>query len=99
MQLVKRANRNRVNIIQIHNSEKLEIFELNINKADVVLVDAPCSGLGVLRRNPAAKWHMDLNRIKSLALLQQKIIKKNAPLVKKRRSISLCNLLYFKTRK
>ena len=82
-QLVKRANRNRVNIIQTHSSEKLEIFELNMNKADVVLVDAPCSGLGVLRRNPAAKWHMNLNKIESLAFLQQKIIKKNAPLVKK----------------
>jgi len=82
-QLVKRANRNRVNIIQTHSSKKLEIFELNINKADVVLVDAPCSGLGVLRRNPAAKWHMDLNKIVSLAFIQQKIIKKNAPLVKK----------------
>ena len=94
-QLVKRANRNRVNIIQTHSSEKLEIFELNMNKADVVLVDAPCSGLGVLRRNPAAKWHMDLNRIESLAFLQQKIIKKNAPLVKKGGALvySTCSIL------
>ena len=82
-QLVKRANRNRINIIQTHSSEKPEIFELNINRSDVVLVDVPCSGLGVLRRNPATKWHMDPNRIRSLVLLQQKIIRKNAPLVKK----------------
>ena len=81
-QLVKRAHRNRVNIIQTHSSEELEVFELNVNKADVVLIDAPCSGLGILRRNPVAKWHIDLNRIEALSVLQQKIIRKNAPLVK-----------------
>ena len=51
--------------------------------ADLVLIDAPCSGLGVLRRNPATKWHMDTQRIEELIRLQQEILQKHAPLVKK----------------
>ena len=45
-------------------------------------IDAPCSGLGVLKRNPAAKWQMNPERIGSLEQLQQQILEKNAVLVK-----------------
>jgi 16S rRNA (cytosine967-C5)-methyltransferase len=37
------------------------------NKADRILIDAPCSGLGVLKRNPDAKWKLQpefLDRIR-----------------------------------
>jgi 16S rRNA (cytosine967-C5)-methyltransferase len=50
--------------------------------ADIVLIDAPCSGLGVLKRNPAAKWQMNPERIEALKQLQQQILEKNAVLVK-----------------
>ena len=39
-----------------------------------VLVDAPCSGLGVLRRRPDARWRKKPEEIKELAALQQKIL-------------------------
>ncbi|MBI3019563.1 MAG: 16S rRNA (cytosine(967)-C(5))-methyltransferase RsmB [Deltaproteobacteria bacterium] len=43
---------------------------------DRVLVDAPCSALGVLRRRPEAKWNRTLDQIKSLADLQLSLLLK-----------------------
>jgi 16S rRNA (cytosine967-C5)-methyltransferase len=41
---------------------------------DLVLVDAPCSGLGVLRRRPDARWRKKEEEIKELAALQNEIL-------------------------
>ena len=41
---------------------------------DRVLLDAPCSGLGVLRRHPEAKWRRTLDDVKSLAALQARLL-------------------------
>ncbi len=41
---------------------------------DRVLVDAPCSGLGVIRRNPEGKWWKSLDDLKHLAVSQQQIL-------------------------
>ena len=49
---------------------------------DRVLLDAPCSGLGVLRRNPEGRWNKSPVNIRELAELQQLILKNVAPLVK-----------------
>lgn len=46
-----------------------------------VLVDAPCSNSGVLRRKPDAKWNWSEKKLKSLASLQAEILDKCAPLV------------------
>ncbi|MCL2338065.1 MAG: 16S rRNA (cytosine(967)-C(5))-methyltransferase RsmB [Firmicutes bacterium] len=43
-------------------------------QADYVLVDAPCSGLGVLRRRPEARWRKEEAQIKELAALQEQIL-------------------------
>ncbi len=50
---------------------------------DKILIDAPCSGLGVLRRKPEAKYTKTKNDIASLAALQLKILQALAPLLKK----------------
>jgi 16S rRNA (cytosine967-C5)-methyltransferase len=50
-------------------------------KIDRVLVDAPCSGLGTLRRNPDLKWRQSPAAIGELALKQQKILAAAATLV------------------
>lgn len=47
-----------------------------------VLVDAPCSGLGVLRRNPESRWNRTAADVKELALLQAAILDQVAPLVR-----------------
>lgn len=45
-----------------------------IGKADRVLVDAPCSGTGTWRRNPEARWRLDIDTLARLVLLQQHLI-------------------------
>jgi 16S rRNA (cytosine967-C5)-methyltransferase len=44
-------------------------------KADVVFVDAPCSGIGALRRNPEARWRLRETDIASFAARQREIMK------------------------
>lgn len=51
-------------------------------QADRVLVDAPCSGLGVLRRKPDARWHKEQKEIDALPELQLEILKSAAEAVK-----------------
>jgi 16S rRNA (cytosine967-C5)-methyltransferase len=48
---------------------------------DAVLVDAPCSGLGTLRRHPEARWRRQPEDIPRLAALQNAILDQVAPLV------------------
>ena len=45
-----------------------------LNKADRVLVDAPCSGLGVLRRRADLRWRKQESDLKSLPILQKAIL-------------------------
>jgi 16S rRNA (cytosine967-C5)-methyltransferase len=51
-------------------------------KIDRVLVDAPCSGLGTLRRNPDLKWRQSPAAIGELTLKQARILAAAATLVK-----------------
>lgn len=51
-------------------------------RADVVLVDAPCSGTGTLRRNPDLKWRMDDSGVAELTVRQGAILAAAARLVR-----------------
>ena len=51
-------------------------------KIDRVLVDAPCSGLGTLRRNPDLKWRQDMKSVEEMALKQAAILQGSARLLK-----------------
>jgi 16S rRNA (cytosine967-C5)-methyltransferase len=55
---------------------------LTAGSFDRVLVDAPCSGLGVLRRNPETRWRRQESEIRQLADLQQTILDNVAGLVR-----------------
>ncbi len=81
-QLKQRALRNGIKSIETHLANENELFERLNKKADLVLVDAPCSGLGTLRRNPAIKWHLNPEKINKLCTLQASLLIKNAQLVK-----------------
>ena len=50
--------------------------------ADVVLVDAPCSGTGTWRRNPEARWRLNADRLNRLVAEQSRILDLAAPLVR-----------------
>ncbi|MCX8080270.1 MAG: RsmB/NOP family class I SAM-dependent RNA methyltransferase [Bacteroidia bacterium] len=51
--------------------------------ADVVLLDAPCTGSGVIKRNPDVKYKIDIRFLNDTIELQRKILTKYSPLVKK----------------
>jgi 16S rRNA (cytosine967-C5)-methyltransferase len=51
-------------------------------KIDRVLVDAPCSGLGTLRRNPDLKWRQSVKSVEELTVKQTAILQSAARLVK-----------------
>jgi 16S rRNA (cytosine967-C5)-methyltransferase len=53
-----------------------------VGQVDVVLVDAPCSGIGTWRRNPEARWRLTPQRIDRLLALQAHILDIAAPLVR-----------------
>lgn len=49
---------------------------------DRILIDAPCSGLGALRRRPDARWRISEQDIVDLAGIQQRLLDATAPLVR-----------------
>ncbi|MBD1400783.1 16S rRNA (cytosine(967)-C(5))-methyltransferase RsmB [Pelovirga terrestris] len=49
---------------------------------DRVLLDAPCSGIGVLRRNPEGRWNKTAADLRQLAALQQRLLAQTATLVR-----------------
>jgi 16S rRNA (cytosine967-C5)-methyltransferase len=53
-----------------------------IGSADRVLCDVPCSGLGVLRRNPEQRWRLSPADLEELPVLQRKLLEAYAPLCK-----------------
>jgi 16S rRNA (cytosine967-C5)-methyltransferase len=55
---------------------------LRVGRFDRVLVDAPCSGLGVLRRRADARWRITDDAIEELAVLQRELVRSVAPLVR-----------------
>ena len=50
-------------------------------KAEIVLVDAPCSGSGTWRRNPEGRWRLTPERLQRVAGLQSRLLDIAAPLV------------------
>ena len=63
--------------------------------ADRVLVDAPCSGSGTWRRDPAAKWRLTRERLAELVEIQAAILAQAAPLVRPggRLIYAVCSLI------
>jgi 16S rRNA (cytosine967-C5)-methyltransferase len=66
-----------------------------VGAADVVLVDAPCSGSGTWRRNPEGRWRLTPGRLERLIALQERVLDLAAPLVKPGGTLvyAVCSLL------
>ncbi|OFY84001.1 MAG: RNA methyltransferase [Bacteroidetes bacterium RIFCSPLOWO2_12_FULL_35_15] len=81
IELKKRADRAGASCIQTQliNENILNKFK---NAADRLLLDVPCSGLGVLRRTPDAKWKLNLDFIEQIKKKQQQILQKYSEMVK-----------------
>jgi len=56
--------------------------ELDQRTFDRVLLDAPCTGLGVLRRHPEAKWRMEPDSLDTLVGIQRRLLDRLAPRVR-----------------
>lgn len=81
--IAENATRLNINIIQPKLIDAQNIGELYPETADKVLVDAPCSGMGVLRRKIDSRWHKSPELLQELPPLQLKILKSAAKAVKK----------------
>ena len=75
--------------------ERDERIKRLAGKIDRVLVDAPCSGLGTLRRNPDLKWRQTLAQVEQMAETQAAILQSAARLLKPggRLVYATCSLL------
>lgn len=80
-ELRKRAKRAGAQNIETRLIENNTINKLK-NSADRVLLDVPCSGLGVIKRNPDAKWKLKPEFIDNIRTTQQKILAEYADMVK-----------------
>lgn len=81
-ELSKRARRNKVKCITNNWVGDAEYKESLTKWADRVLIDAPCSGLGTLKRNPELKWKLTHDRILEVINLQRKILLEQSKWVK-----------------
>lgn len=80
--LKKRAKRNSVHNIDLKVIDSTKPIKKLYNKADRVLLDAPCSGLGVIKRNPDTKWKLQPEFIEDIKKTQQNILKQYSKMVK-----------------
>jgi 16S rRNA (cytosine967-C5)-methyltransferase len=81
-ELKRRARRNGIDIVETKVIESKKVIKRQEGMADRVLLDVPCSGLGVLRRNPDAKWKLSLQQIQDLRSLQKQILEDYSMMVK-----------------
>ena len=81
-ELKRRAKRNGAHNIEPRVIDSTKVIKKLYDKADRVLIDAPCSGLGVLRRNPDAKWKLQPEFIDKIKITQQEILQQYSRMVK-----------------
>ena len=79
----RNAQRLGISIMEAQMCDARAIGAAYAGQADRVLVDAPCSGLGVLRRKPDARWKKSPEDVKTLPPLQRAILASAAEAVKK----------------
>lgn len=77
-----RARRNGVHNIDLRVIDSTKPIKKLHNKADRVLIDAPCSGLGVIRRNPDSKWKLQPEFLDNIRNVQQQVLQDYSKMVK-----------------
>lgn len=81
-ELKRRAKRAGAFNIETRHIDSTKVIKKLHEKADRVLIDAPCSGLGVLRRNPDAKWKLQPEFIENIKQTQAEILDQYSKMVK-----------------
>jgi len=93
-ELLKRVKRNGVDNIETKLIDAKTLLSLEAG-ADRLLLDVPCSGLGVIRRNPDSKWKLTPAFIDNLRKIQWKILSEYSSMLKKggKMVFATCSLL------
>jgi 16S rRNA (cytosine967-C5)-methyltransferase len=81
-ELKRRTRRAGAHNIETRLLESTKTIKKLDGKIDGLLIDAPCSGLGVLRRNPDAKWKLQPEFIEKIKETQQEILQSYSRVVK-----------------
>lgn len=81
LELQRRARRNGIGNVETKLIEAKTIKRLK-ESADRLLLDVPCSGLGVLRRNPDAKWKLQPEFLENIKKTQNEIISSYSKMLK-----------------
>lgn len=82
-ELRRRAKRAGAHNIETRLISDNKVIKRLHEKADRLLIDAPCSGLGVLKRNPDSKWKIDQDFIDRIKGEQQQILQDYSKILKK----------------
>jgi 16S rRNA (cytosine967-C5)-methyltransferase len=95
VELKRRARRAKAFNIETRHIETNKVIKKLYNSADAVLIDAPCSGMGVLRRNPDAKWKLTPEFINKIKGTQQDILQAYSKIVKAKGTLvyATCSIL------
>ncbi|MBO6258719.1 MAG: RsmB/NOP family class I SAM-dependent RNA methyltransferase [Succinivibrio sp.] len=80
--LKKRARRAGAFNIEPKTIDSTKVIKRLYEHADKVLIDAPCSGVGVIRRNPDGKWRDGREKLSELVRVQQDILERYAKMAK-----------------
>ena len=81
-ELKRRCRRAGVHNLETRLLDSSKVIKKLKGSADKVLIDAPCSGLGVLKRNPDTKWKLDPTFLHKIQERQQEIIQRYSSWVK-----------------
>jgi len=82
-ELKLRGRRDGVDNIETRLIDSSKVIKRMHEQADRLLLDVPCTGVGVLRRNPDAKWKIDPTELERLVATQYEILSTYAPMTKK----------------
>ncbi len=93
--LKKRMNRAGAVNIETRPIDSSKVIKRLQNSADRLLLDAPCSGTGVLKRNPDIKYHLSEEKLRQLKQTQHEILDKYSDMVVKNGILvySTCSVL------
>ncbi len=81
-ELKKRSKRAGVAIVECRFIDSTKVVKRLKDSADRLLLDVPCSGLGVLRRNPDTKWMLKPEEIDNVIKTQREILERFSPITK-----------------
>ena len=81
-ELKRRAKRNGAHNLETRLIDSTKVIKKLHNKADRVLIDAPCTGLGVLKRNPDTKWKLSPEFLEKIIQTQKELLRDYSKMVK-----------------